>query len=50
MENILYFIGAGFSAPFGLSVMSNFLEKARDMYFSDTQGYKFLAPVFEEIQ
>lgn len=33
MENVVYFLGAGFSAPLGLPVMSNFLEKAKDIYF-----------------
>ena len=32
-EKIVYIIGAGFSAPLGLPVMGNFLEKAKDMYF-----------------
>ena len=31
MEEVVYFLGAGFSAPFGIPVMSNFLEKSRDI-------------------
>ena len=31
-ENVVYILGAGFSAQFGLPVMSNFLEKSKDMY------------------
>lgn len=31
-ENVVYILGAGFSAEFGLPVMSNFLEKSKDMY------------------
>ena len=30
-DNVVYILGAGFSAQFGLPVMSNFLEKARDI-------------------
>lgn len=49
-QNVVYFIGAGFSAPFGLPVMSNFIDKARDLYFSDTTKYKELKPTLELIQ
>lgn len=31
-ENILYIIGAGFSAPLGLPVMSNFISTSKDVY------------------
>ena len=31
-EKVVYILGAGFSAQFGLPVMSNFLEKSKDMY------------------
>ena len=31
-EKVVYILGAGFSAPFGLPVMSNFLEKSKDIY------------------
>ena len=31
-ENVVYILGAGFSAQFGLPVMNNFLEKSKDMY------------------
>lgn len=36
MEKITYLIGAGFSAPLGLPVMSNFLNKSKDLYSSNT--------------
>jgi len=39
MANIVYFLGAGFSAPLGLPVMSNFIDMSKDMYFSDTKKY-----------
>ena len=31
-EKVVYILGAGFSAQFGLPVMCNFLEKSKDMY------------------
>ncbi len=40
MENIVYLLGVGFSAPLGLPVMGNFLEKGRDLYFTDQKKYK----------
>jgi hypothetical protein len=36
MKNIVYVLGAGFSAYAGLPIMSNFVEKSRDIYFSDS--------------
>ena len=38
-EKVVYVFGAGFSAPLGLPVMSNFIEKSKDMYFSDETKY-----------
>jgi len=29
MQNIVYILGAGFSMPFGLPIMSNFIDKAQ---------------------
>jgi|WetSurMetagenome_2_1015567.scaffolds.fasta_scaffold04149_3 hypothetical protein len=40
MENIVYILGAGFSAPLGLPVISNFLTRAKDLYFTDNNKYK----------
>ncbi|MDR2783481.1 MAG: hypothetical protein LBB48_06525 [Treponema sp.] len=36
MKNVVYVAGAGFSAYAGLPVMSTFIEKSRDIYFSDS--------------
>ncbi len=33
MENVVYILGAGFSAPAGLPTISNFLLKAKDLVF-----------------
>ncbi len=50
MENVVYLLGAGFSAPLGLPVMSNFLEKAKDLYFSDEIKYKSFFKVLDKIK
>jgi hypothetical protein len=50
MENVVYILGAGFSAPLGLPVMSNFLEKAKDAYFSNKEKYSYFTDVFDEIK
>ena len=34
MKNVVYFLGAGFSVPAGLPVISNFLFKAKDQFYS----------------
>lgn len=49
MEKVVYFLGAGFSAPLGLPVTSNFLEKSKDLYFGDTDRYAHFALVLETI-
>lgn len=49
MEKVVYLLGAGFSAPFGLPVMSNFIERAKDIYFSDTSRHEKLAKVIENL-
>jgi hypothetical protein len=33
MKNVVYVLGAGFSAYAGLPVMSNFIDRAKDIYF-----------------
>ncbi len=46
MDHIVYFLGAGFSAPLGLPVMADFIIKAKDMYFGSQQKYADFAKVF----
>ena len=46
MEKVVYILGAGFSAPLGLPVISNFYEKSKDLYFSDTIQYKYFIKIF----
>lgn len=50
MERVVYFLGAGFSAPLGLPVMSNFIEASKDQYFSDRERYAHFGPVFEKLR
>lgn len=50
MDRITYIIGAGFSAPLGLPVMSNFLAKSKDLFYSDTERYARFSKVFSEIR
>jgi len=49
VEKVVYFLGAGFSAPLGLPVMSNFLEKSKDMYFTAPERYEHFKRVFDRI-
>lgn len=49
MERIVYLIGAGFSAPLGIPVMSNFLMKSKDMYFSNPKKFEYFKSVFDTI-
>ncbi len=48
-QSVVFFIGAGFSAPFGLPVMSNFIDKARDLFFYDPTKYKSIGKTLELI-
>lgn len=50
MEKVVYILGAGFSAPLGLPVMSNFLVKSRDLYFQDQYKYEHFKGVFSLIK
>ena len=49
MERVVYLLGAGFSAPFGIPLMSNFLEKSKDMYSEDRDSFKHFEKIFEAI-
>ncbi len=52
MERVVYIIGAGFSQPFGLPLVSNFLEKAKDIYYhsNNRDKYNHFLKVFESIK
>ncbi len=48
-DRVVYLLGAGFSAPLGLPVMSNFLMKSKDMYFSDPERFSTFKEVLEDM-
>jgi len=49
VERVVYILGAGFSAPLGLPVVSNFLFRAKDLFAGDPNGLAYFKDVFEEI-
>lgn len=49
-ENILYIIGAGFSAPLGLPVMSNFISTSKDVYLRQKIDKKCFEAAFEAMK
>jgi hypothetical protein len=50
MEKILYILGAGFSAPLGIPLVGNFLEKSKDIYFNDSKSFSHFLNVYNEIE
>jgi len=50
MANVVYLLGAGFSAPLGLPLIRNFLEKSKDQYESDPKRFTHFESVFETIR
>jgi hypothetical protein len=49
VERVVYILGAGFSAPAGLPVVSDFIIKSRDMYYSNSEKYSHFKDVFDLI-
>lgn len=49
-SKVVYILGAGFSAPLGLPVMSNFLSRSKDIYTDDPERFKHFSKVFQEIR
>ncbi|WCL51030.1 SIR2 family protein [Leptospira sp. GIMC2001] len=49
-QNIVFFIGAGFSAPSGIPIMGNFINKAKDLYFSDPDSYLIILETLQLIE
>jgi hypothetical protein len=47
MRNIVYLLGAGFSAPLGLPTISNFYWKAKDLYESEPAKFAHFSKSFE---
>lgn len=50
MENIVYLLGSGFSAPMGIPIMSNFLSASKDVYRSNQQRYSYFSDIFRDIE
>ena len=48
-ENVLYILGAGFSAPLGIPTMKHFLSKAKDLYAHKGNEYPHFDGVFKEL-
>jgi hypothetical protein len=47
---VVYVLGAGFSAPLGIPIMSNFLVKSKDMFFEDRARFGYFQKVFDRIR
>ncbi|MDP8239670.1 MAG: hypothetical protein P9X24_11325 [Candidatus Hatepunaea meridiana] len=48
-KKVVYILGAGFSAPLGVPVMSNFIRKSKDIYKSNPKEYGYFEEVYDEI-
>lgn len=44
-ERVVYFLGAGFSAPLGLPVMADFYNTAQDMFHADPKRYGYVPDI-----
>jgi hypothetical protein len=49
MEKVVYLLGAGFSAPLGLPVMSNFLTKSKDIFLGNPTEYDYFKNIYDTI-
>lgn len=49
LEHVVYILGAGFSAPLGIPVMANFLDRSKDMLALHTEKYAHFNNVFKTI-
>ena len=49
MEKVVYLLGAGFSAPLGIPVMSNFVTRSKDLYFTNPERFAHFTHVFDMI-
>lgn len=48
-ENVTYFLGAGFSAPLGLPVTSNFIEKSKDLYALHPESLLHFSQIYKTL-
>src|SRR5262245_14600609 len=49
MDKILYFFGSGFSAPLGFTTTSNFLSRAKDIYYDDPGKFEHFEKVIKVV-
>jgi hypothetical protein len=49
MQKIVYLLGAGFSKPLGLPIMSDFIDMAKDIYSHDSLKYNYFSNIFRFI-
>jgi hypothetical protein len=49
LNNVVYILGAGFGAPLGIPVMSNFISKAKDALANEPSEYAHFRKVFSAI-
>ena len=49
MGNVVYLLGAGFSAPLGLPVMKDFLIRSKDLYAQDSKKFASFKDIFDTI-
>lgn len=49
-ENVVYILGAGFSAPLGLPVIANFLSRSKDLYAEYPERFAHFKEVFALVQ
>ena len=50
MERVVYLLGAGFSAPLGIPVVGNFLQRSKDLYFENPVKWAHFKSVFDTIR
>jgi hypothetical protein len=50
VDRVGFLLGAGFSAPLGLPVMSNFFLKSKDLFASDPTRYGHFSEMFDKIR
>lgn len=48
-SKVMYILGAGFSAPLGLPVMGDFLNRSKDLHAAHPERFKHFSKVFQEI-
>lgn len=48
--NVLYILGAGFSAPAGLPTIGTFYRTSRRLFFTEGKNYEHFKPVFDYIE